>query len=391
MAEVLPRRAPAPAPVRHLAGITDVALAVITFVFFVAVALATGIYNRWVGPISLSPWDGPIQVGLYLGALLLVRRRRPMTVLLLSVAGMVVYHNVLGMWSPAGWIWPIAVAYFTAATTRHVRWVAVVGVAQLVHSAIDAYPIIDNNVFRYVFHVAGEGLLLAVLIAGGLTYAAAMRWRERLRESDERARVAEERLRVSHEVHDVIAHTLALVGVQLNVAADALDDQDPAAAATALRVAKDVRNRAMTDLRSLIATLRDDSGDTAPQPGLSDVGTLIADARAAGLEVTLDERGDPAAVPAMPAIALYRVVQESLANTLKHAGASRAGVTIDYRPGWVMVEVTDDGRGATEIIDGHGLAGMRERVSALGGTLTAGPVPGGFAVRAEIPVAGSAV
>ncbi|GAA2209563.1 sensor histidine kinase [Nonomuraea monospora] len=385
----MPRRDPA--PVRHLARITDVALAAATLVFFVTVALATGVHTRTLTPAG--PWHGPIQLGLFLGAILLVRRRWPMTVLLLSVCGMLAYHSVAGLWSPAGWIWPIAVAYFTAATTRHVRWVALIGVAQLVHSAIDARFILEQNLFRYLIHVVGEGLLLALLIVAGLTYAAAMRWRERLRETDGRARAAEERLRVSHEVHDVIAHTLALVGVQLNVAADALDEEDPAAAAEALRLAKDVRNRAMNDLRSLIATLRDDpGGNTRPQPDLDGLRVLVADARAAGLEVTLDERGDPAAVPAMPAIAIHRVVQESLANTLKHANASKARVTIDYRPGSVTVEVTDDGRGstgATGVTEGHGLAGMRERVSALGGTLTAGPVPGGFTVRAEVPVAGS--
>ncbi|AQZ60663.1 two-component system sensor kinase [[Actinomadura] parvosata subsp. kistnae] len=367
-----------PAPVRHLARIADVALAAVTLVLFVSIALAAGVRQ---------PMGNAVPLGLFLGALLLVRRRWPTAVLLLSVCGVLVYH-LAGNWSPAGWIWPVAAAYFTAATTPRVRWAAVVGVAQLAYSAFDARAIVDRNLFRYVLHVAGEGLLLAALIAAGLLYAAATRRRERLREADERARVAEERLRVSREVHDVIAHTLALVGVQLNVAADALDEDDPAAAATALRLAKDVRNRAMNDLRTLITTLRDDSGDTAPQPDLAGLRTLVADARAAGLEVTLDERGDPAAVPAVPAIAVYRVVQESLANTIKHAGASRAGVTIGYRPESVTVEVTDDGRGAAEVTEGHGLAGMRERVSALGGVLSAGPVPGGFAVRAEIPVGG---
>ncbi|MFI6738984.1 sensor histidine kinase [Nonomuraea sp. NPDC050451] len=379
MAEPPPRREPA--PVRHLARITDVALAVVTVVFFVAVALATGIH---------SPWRGTIPLALFLGALLLVRRRRPMTVLLLSIVGILVYH-LTGDGTPAGWIWPAAVAYFTAATTPRVRWVAAIGLAQLVYSAIDFRWVLERNPARYVIHVAGEGLLLAVLIAAGLTYAAAMRWRERLRETDSRAHAAEERLRVSHEVHDVVAHTLAVVGVQLNVAADALEE-DPAAAAAALRLAKDVRNRAMADLRSLIAILRDNPGDTAPQPDLASLGTLVADARAAGLEVTLDEHGDPAAVPAIPAIAVYRVVQESLANTLKHAGASRADVTIKYGPRSITVEIADNGRGApadADVTEGHGLAGMRERLSALGGALTAGPIPGGFAVRADIPVAGS--
>ncbi|MED7924313.1 histidine kinase [Nonomuraea sp. LP-02] len=380
MAEPPPRRAPA--PVRHLARITDITLAVLTLVFFVAVALATGVHN---------PWHGPIPLGLLLGGLLLVRRRWPMTVLLLSIGGIFVYHLTVD-WSPAGWIWPAAVAYFTAATTSRVRWVPVIGLAQLVYSAVDARRLLDINPTGYVIHVAGEGLLLAILIAAGLTYAAATRWRERLRETDSRAHAAEERLRVSHEVHDVVAHTLAVVGVQLNVAADALED-DPAAAAAALRVAKDVRNRAMTDVRSLITILRDDPGDTVPQADLASLDTLIADARAAGLEVTLDEHGDRAAVPAITAIAVHRVVQESLANTLKHAGAGKAEVTIGYRPRSITVKVTDDGRSipdGADVAEGHGLAGMRERVSALGGALTAGPVAGGgFAVRADIPVAGS--
>ncbi|MGV9304336.1 sensor histidine kinase [Nonomuraea sp. NPDC004354] len=379
MAEPPPRREPA--PVWHFARITDITLAAFTLVFFVAVALATGVH---------SPWQGTIPLALLLGALLLVRRRWPMTVLLLSIGGIFAYH-LTGHWSPAGWIWPAAVAYFTAATTPRVRWVAAIGLAQLVYSAVDFRSVLDTNPTRYLIHVAGEGLLLAILIAAGLTYTAAMRWRERLRETDSRARAAEERLRVSHEVHDVIAHTLAVVGVQLNVAADTLEE-DPAAAAAALRLAKDVRNRAMTDLRSLIAVLRDNPGDTVPQPDLASLGTLIADARAAGLDVTLDEHGDPATVPAIPAIAIYRVVQESLTNTLKHAGASKAEVTINYASGSITVEISDDGRsvpGGADVTEGHGLAGMRERVSALGGVLTAGPVPGGFAVRADIPVAGS--
>ncbi len=384
MAEPSPRREAAPA--RHLARITDLALSVLTLVFFVAVALATGVHG---------PWSGPIPLGLFLGALLLVRRRWPMTVLLLSIGGVLVYH-LTGHWSPAGWIWPAAVAYFTAATTPRVRWAAAAGLAQLVYSAIDFRPILDLNPSRYLIHVVGEGLLLAILIAAGRAYAVALRRREQLREADDRARVAEERLRVSHEVHDVIAHTLAVVGVQLNVAADALEEEDQAAAAAALSLAKDVRNRAMADLRALITVLRDGPEGTAPQADLASLDTLVADARAAGLEVTFEEHGDRAAVTAIPAIAVHRVVQESLANTLKHADASEAAVTIGYGPRSITVEVSDNGRGApadaagAATAGGHGLAGMRERVSALGGALTAGPAPGGgFTVRAEIPVAGS--
>ncbi|MFI7639330.1 sensor histidine kinase [Nonomuraea sp. NPDC049400] len=378
MAVPSPQRAPA--PVRHSARLLDLALAVIT-----VVGVVTGVM---AAEVRESPWAGLIPLALFLGALLLFRRRWPMTVLLLSIAAIFVYR--FNSHFQGGWIWPASAAYFSAACTPRVRWVALIGVAQLVYAAVDFWWVLQRNVVRFVVHIAGEGLVLAMLIGAGLVCAAVMRWRGQLRETDGRARAAEERLQVSREVHDIVAHTLAVVGVQLNVATDALEE-DPAEAAAALRVAKDVRNRAMADLASLIGVLRDNAGGAAPQPDLASVGTIVADARAAGLQVVLDERGDPSAVPAAPAVAVYRIVQEALTNTLKHSGAARAEVTIDCGPSSVTVEVKDDGRGGGEIVERHGLAGMRERVSALGGTLTVGPVPGGFSVRAEIPVAGSPV
>jgi hypothetical protein len=165
MSESLPVRAPI--YVRHFDKLVDLALAAITVVVFVAAALATFVQ---------SPWDGAIQLALVLAVLVLFRRRWPMFVLLLSVAAIVVYH--LFSWSPAGWIWPASVAYFTAAATVRVRWAAV-GIAQLVYSAIDARWIIDRNLTRYLIHTVGEGLLLAVLIGAGLAYAATLRWQGR--------------------------------------------------------------------------------------------------------------------------------------------------------------------------------------------------------------------
>ncbi|NUW43927.1 sensor histidine kinase [Nonomuraea rhodomycinica] len=369
-----------PALVRHAARLGDAALAALT-----VVGVFTGVM---AAEVRGAPWDGLVPLVLFLGTLMFVRRRLPMTVLLLSIAAIFVYRT--GSSFQGGWIWPASAAYFSAATTRHVRWVALIGVAQLGWAAVDFWPILDRNVARFVAHIAGEGLLLVLLIAGGLAYGSVARWRERLRDSDVRARDAEERLRVSREVHDIVAHTLAVVGVQLNVAADTLEEA-PDEAAAALRVAQNVRNRAMADLASLIGVLRDGAGDTVPQPDLTALHTLAADARAAGLDVVLDERGDPSAVPAAPAVAVHRVVQEALTNTLKHSGASKVEVTVEYGARIVTVEVADNGRGGHSgagMRERHGLVGMRERVSALGGGLTVGPVPGGFAVRAEIPVAG---
>ncbi|WP_051760032.1 sensor histidine kinase [Herbidospora cretacea] len=365
--------------VRLSGPVADVALAAVTVVVFTAVALATGVRN---------PWEGALPLALFLGVLLFLRRRWPMAVLLLSVAGIVVYHHF--HWSPAGWIWPVAAAYFTAATApRMVRWVALVGAAQIVYSAVHAGPIVDRNLSRYVVHVLGESVLLAVLIGGGVTYAAVLRWRAGARETEGRARVAEERLRVAREVHDIVAHTLAVVGVHLNVAADTLREE-PAEAAAALAVAKEVRARAMQDLTALIGVLRDAPEATVPQPGLDALDTLVADARATGMDVTFTEQGERSAVPATAAVAVHRIVQESLANTLRHGGAGRVRITVGYGPEAVTLEIADDGEPGPVAGDGHGLTGMRERVGALGGELTAGPVDGGYAVRATIPVAGSA-
>lgn len=166
MVESSPVRAPA--VVRHFARIVDLGVAALTVVVFVAIALATGVR---------SPWPAVIPAALALGALLLLRRRWPMTVLLLSVVAIFVYHLV--SWSPPGWIWPIAAAYVTAAATSRVRWVAVIGVAQLLYSAIDAWWVIDVNPPVYFLHVLGEGVLLAAFLGLGLAYAAWLRWRDR--------------------------------------------------------------------------------------------------------------------------------------------------------------------------------------------------------------------
>jgi signal transduction histidine kinase len=177
----------------------------------------------------------------------------------------------------------------------------------------------------------------------------------------------------------VVSHTLAVVGVHLNVALDAFDTE-PDEAKASLRLAQDVRGRAMTDLKALVGVLRD-----GELPALESLDRLLGRVREAGLEVSFNEFGDPVAVPAPVAAAVFRVVQESLTSTVRHAGAGRVVVTVRYAPDSVLVDVQDDGTGGVAS-DGHGIAGMRERVAALGGALTAGPGKTGFTVRASIPI-----
>ena len=137
----------------------------------------------------------------------------------------------------------------------------------------------------------------------------------------------------------------------------------------------------MADLKALVGVLRD--GEI---PALDGLDALVGQVRETGLRVSLTEFGDPVEVPAPVATAVYRVVQEALTNTVRHAGASRAVVTLRYNKDSVLVDVQDDGEGGAVIVDGHGLAGMRERVAALGGALTAGPGRSGFHVRASVPI-----
>jgi signal transduction histidine kinase len=220
-------------------------------------------------------------------------------------------------------------------------------------------------------------------------------------------------VRIAHELHDLVSHTLAVVGVHLNVALDTLESA-PDEARDALQLAQDVRGKAMADLRALVEVLRDGSATTieAPTAQLDGLTSLVEQVRAAGIDVELQETGDRSAVPAPVALATYRIVQEALTNTVRHAGATRAVVALCYEPAQVTVTVTDNGTLAefdwpattgeldhpetsrpTGELDadtgGHGIAGMRERVSALGGSLQAGPAArGGFTVHASIPVAG---
>src|SRR5262249_27820277 len=206
--------------------------------------------------------------------------------------------------------------------------------------------------------------------------------------------VAEEQARVGRELHDVIAHTLSVIVIQAGAAADVFD-ASPAAARQALGSIGAAGRQALAELRRVLAAVRPRPGqeeDGAPPPGLAGLGELLDRVRAAGLDVTARVDGAPAGLPAGVDLAAYRIVQEALTNTLKHARAQAAEVHVCYSPAGLVVEVTDDGRAAVPAgprgpAGGRGLIGMRERAALHGGTCQAGPRPGGgFAVRVRFPV-----
>jgi signal transduction histidine kinase len=205
---------------------------------------------------------------------------------------------------------------------------------------------------------------------------------------------AAERARIARELHDVIAHHVSVMVVQADGAGYALRS-DPATAETALKAISSTGRQALTEMRRLLGVLRTtgDQAGLAPVPGLSELRDLLDQARSAGLAVTYTLSGTPRELPDGAELAAYRVVQESLTNTRKHAGlAASAAVTLRYEPDGLTVEVTDDGM-ATSAGEpaGHGLAGMRERIEMYGGTVQAGPLPGGgFRVLAKLPCDGAA-
>jgi signal transduction histidine kinase len=176
--------------------------------------------------------------------------------------------------------------------------------------------------------------------------------------------------------------------VQAGVGAHVIDT-DPAEAKRSLEAIAGTSRTTLAEIRRILGVLRDDGGAAyQPAPGLADLGHLVGDFEIAGLPVALSTRGDAHPLPAGVDLTAYRIVQEALTNTLKHAGPAHACVTVEYRPGEVRLQVSDDGRGvsATAPDGGHGLLGMRERVGVYGGTLRAGPATGGgFSVVATLP------
>jgi signal transduction histidine kinase len=210
--------------------------------------------------------------------------------------------------------------------------------------------------------------------------------------------VAEEQARVGRELHDVIAHTLSVIVIQAGAAADVFD-ASPAAARQALGSIGAAGRQALAELRRVLAAVRPQPGEEdgwAPPPGLSGLGELLDRVRAAGLEVTARIDGAPAVLPAGLDLAAYRIVQEALTNTLKHARADNAEVHLCYGPPGLVLEVTDAGRAAVPAgrpgpAPGRGLIGIRERAALHGGTCQAGPrAGGGFAVQVAFPLPGDA-
>ena len=214
---------------------------------------------------------------------------------------------------------------------------------------------------------------------------------EREREAAARVAVAEERTRIARELHDVVAHAVSVMVLQVGAVRHQLppaleEDKD------ALGRVERAGRTALAEMRRLLGAMRRDGDDLelAPHPGVDRLDSLVEDVSRAGLPVRLHVDGDPFPLPRSIDLSAYRIVQEGLTNALKHAHASNAFVTFHYAPDELQIEVRDDGEGrSTSDGLGHGLVGIRERVKIYGGEMTAGAAPeGGFVLGARLPIEG---
>jgi len=375
----------------------------VAFALVVTVVLVSGSYGEGhpSSPSDQIQFRGHVIPHPTFAALLLVaiaclalawRHRRPVAVLAVSAAAVTVY-SLLGYVNGAALVAPV-LALYAVATQVSVRRAAAAAVATLVllmtaTGVNNPFGHFDGGGFVLIPGVVAAALFAGIAVANRRAYAASIQDRA---EQDARRRIDEERLRIARELHDVVAHTMATINVQAGVAAHVLSTR-PEAAAEALQAIKAASKDGLRELRAILNVLRqaDEAEPTQPAPGTAQLDALIAGARRAGLETTLTVTGEPVPLPAAVDLAAYRIVQESLTNTIRHAGPAAAAVSLSYHDDELRIDVADTGRGeppgAARGKAGHGLAGMRERAAAVGGTVETGPCPGGgFRVAVRLPV-----
>jgi signal transduction histidine kinase len=365
----------------------------------VVLAGAVGEANGKIKGRPILPHPGVAAYGLVVVAALVLaaRRRAPVATLAVSLVAAAAY-TMLGYVDGSVAVAPM-VALYAVATTGTVRRTLLAGAVTVVvldATAITFQPSALGTGGTTVFpFVAAAAVFAGVAVANRRAYVASVEERARLaeqtRDEESRRRVDAERLRIARELHDVVAHSIAMINVQSGVAAHVIDDR-PDQAKEALVAIKGASKDALRELRGILDVLRsaDDTDLTSPAPGLAEVEVLIAAANRAGLRASVVTTGSPCALSPVVDLAAYRIVQESLTNAVRYAGPATVSIALRYQPGQLVVEVTDDGPGPAAPAGaggGHGILGMQERAVAVGGTVQAGARPeGGFSVRACLPV-----
>jgi signal transduction histidine kinase len=393
---------PPQAPSRRTSLLADAALAAA-----LAVVLPVGTYFAAQHQADVTVLPGQLQrlghhpfdagavalVAASAGALAL-RRRRPVAVLVL-VFGTTLIYFVVGYANGPIWL-ALVIAYYTATSRGHRLAAGIAAVTGLAIFPWLDYLLRDRPAPSAIGLAALAAWLLVLLGAGEAVRIRRERvaGAARIRGEEARRRASEERLRMARELHDSLGHYLSVISVQSAVALN-LNQHLPEQARASLEAVKQASKEALGELRSVLEILRQD-GERAPRSPastLARLADLISQVSAPGLEIRAETDGTVRPLPFGVDAAAYRIVQEALTNVARHAGPAAATVLVRYGEEEVTVQVDDDGRGPGarhQPASGNGIAGMRERVAALGGELYAGPRPGGgFRVRARLPLNGA--
>jgi signal transduction histidine kinase len=385
-----------PSPARD--AMTAVILTIIAFwaAFGEAHPQDPGRYFSKSHPLPNTPPEALLLVAVA-GGVLAWRHRHPRAVLCVSVAAVVAYS--LPGWVNGSSVLLPAIALGTLA--------AMVSVNEAIAWSVGTLIVLTGaTVARNPFGPWGGGIVLlpgtivVALMAGIAIRGRRNDARERREEAamESQRRVDEERLRIARELHDVVAHTMATITVQA-AAASQLLTTSPERAAESLTAIRAASKEGLRELRAILDVLRnvDEGPDpTAPVSGLARLDALVAGVRQAGLPVDVTVEGPPRPLPAVADLAAFRIIQEALTNTVRHAGPATASVLVSYGADDLRLQVLDNGRGGRSRSgegnqaangSGHGLRGMRERAAAAGGTIEIGPrADGGFRVAARFPV-----
>lgn len=371
-------------PMRRLSASTIVSVAVI--IVTLAGTVATSFFQPALTPNALD-----IVLPLVASAGVLARRRYPVVAMIVVLATVAFYYPFARLDGPI--LIMAFVVLYTAADLGHLIAAIAAGATTMLAMGLGetgGTRHVDDSMFMMIL-----GWVVAAVAGGGVTrnrraylWEAEQRVLDALhgKEEEARRRASEERLRIARELHDLLGHNISMINVQAAAALHGLKKR-PDDAEAALRAIKEASKETLRELRTTLGVLRqvDEDAPTAPADSLARMEALVA---GSGLDVRTELSGRLDEVPAEVDLAAARIIREALTNVSRHSGADTARLTVTHESGHIVIRVEDDGPGATFTGGtGFGLQGMRERATALGGTLEAGPRPdGGFQVVAHLPL-----
>jgi signal transduction histidine kinase len=355
-------------------------------ILLAAILAALALMDVWAPPSFVTPMHHRALLSLVFVAssvALFWRRRAPLVVLAFVFTILSLLYLAIGAPEALGTFLPPLAAIYAVGRYSEPRSLILAAPVILLGTAM--HEVLDPQ-----FTLSGPAIFFWALLAAAWPVGHAFRRRALALQQLQRTRTADiaaERSRIARELHDVVGHGISVVVLQLVAALGMLDAHDSHAARQRLLATERSARETLAEMRRLLGLLDEEEAALAPQPNLAELERLVTETREAGVPVELEVQGDISELPAGLELAAFRIVQEALTNVIKHAQPARAHVRIEHASGQLVVEVVDEGEAPPALVEGRGIAGIRERVALYDGTVTIGPGLGsGFSVRASFPV-----